>query len=484
MEIPRKVGDKGVVMSMMKQNIHLLTEGREQAVRTGRNVLVSSVQVCGITDVPAFFSYQDARFTGNRFFWSDPGRELTFAGLGSVLTIEADDPERRFQQVEQKWREIAQTCLADGELPEYTGPVLFGGFSFDPVKPQTALWRHFSHARFFVPRVMLTRFRGRTWLTVNKLFTPRGDSADGETDVAVPDALADTDTDNDNVSPGLIYKEEIAPQEWMDAVEQAAASIRDGHLEKVVLAREIRLVAGKPFRAADIIRRLLREQDNTYVFAIEHGPACFLGATPERLVQSSGGRLQTFSLAGSIARGRTETEDRKLGERLFHDGKNLHEHALAVKMIEQAMAQLCVNVQVPPSPRLHKLKDIQHLLTPIAGQARNGVTLLQAVEVLHPTPALGGMPRAAAMEAIRALERLDRGWYAAPIGWIDRKMNGEFAAAIRSGLIRGNEASLFAGCGIVGNSDPVSEYQETALKFRPMLSALGALPAADAKGGP
>src|SRR5690606_11940306 len=127
------------------------------------------------------------------------------------------------------------------------------------------------------------------------------------------------------------------------------------------------------------------------------------------------------------------------------------------------------------APLLHKLKDIQHLLTPIEGDARGDVSLFDVVEALHPTPALGGMPKTDALAMIRGMESMDRGWYAAPIGWIDWRMDGEFAAAIRSALLAGNEAVLFAGCGIVGDSDPDAELTETRLKFRPMLSALGAL---------
>src|SRR5690606_446759 len=154
--------------------------------------------------------------------------------------------------------------------------------------------------------------------------------------------------------------------------------------------------------------------------------------------------------------------------------KNLHEHKLAVDMIKSAMQELCEQVEAPDAPIIRKLEDIQHLATPIRGVVKEGVTLLQAVEALHPTPALGGMPRESAIEAIRRLEHMDRGWYAAPIGWMNVSLEGEFAAAIRSALLVHEKAYLFAGCGIVGDSNPLSEYNETALKFRPMLKALQA----------
>jgi len=443
-------------------------------------VLVSTVFEVRRMHLPSLFSYDLARFSGNRFFWSEPGRRLAYAGIGCALQIEADDAAQRYRQVELKWREVTDGCIVHGEAPEHTGPHLFGGFSFDPLNETSEEWQSYPHTRFILPEIMWTEYDGRTWVTLNRMISldeaqENNDSA-WEEHLRIIDQLSGASVD-DPVSAVAehIYKEEIAPTEWMNAVERAAAAIRAGQMRKVVLARQMKLYADRPFDVREILERLLREQNNTYVFAIESGSDCFVGATPERLIESKDGQFRTLSLAGTIGRGKTEEEDRRYGEFLFHDEKNLHEHALAVEMIRDAMLELCENVEMPDAPILYRLKDVQHLLTPISGRAREGVTLLQAIEALHPTPALGGMPREAAIEAIRELERMDRGWYAAPIGWVNQRMDGEFAAAIRSALVRGKEASLYAGCGIVGDSVAMSEYQETALKFRPMLSALGAL---------
>ena len=430
--------------------------------------------------LPSLFSYDLARFSGNRFFWSEPGRRLAYAGIGCALQIEADDAAQRYRQVELKWREVTDGCIVHGEAPEHTGPHLFGGFSFDPLNETSEEWQSYPHTRFILPEIMWTEYDGRTWVTLNRMISldeaqENNDSA-WEEHLRIIDQLSGASVDDPaSAVAEHIYKEEIAPTEWMNAVERAAAAIRAGQMRKVVLARQMKLYADRPFDVREILERLLREQNNTYVFAIESGSDCFVGATPERLIESKDGQFRTLSLAGTIGRGKTEEEDRRYGEFLFHDEKNLHEHALAVEMIRDAMLELCENVEMPDAPILYRLKDVQHLLTPISGRAREGVTLLQAIEALHPTPALGGMPREAAIEAIRELERMDRGWYAAPIGWVNQRMDGEFAAAIRSALVRGKEASLYAGCGIVGDSVAMSEYQETALKFRPMLSALGAL---------
>jgi menaquinone-specific isochorismate synthase len=168
-------------------------------------------------------------------------------------------------------------------------------------------------------------------------------------------------------------------------------------------------------------------------------------------------------------------DDKLLGDSLLNDDKNLIEHQYVVDMIKSAMEDTCSEVVIPQHPRLLKLKHIQHLYTPVKGRINQESSLLSLVERLHPTPALGGFPKEKAVEKIREVEDLDRGFYAGPLGWFDHQGNGEFAVAIRSGLIQGNEASLFAGCGVVGDSLSDLEFEETKIKFKPMLSALGGL---------
>lgn len=449
----------------------LIEEGKAQAMRTGRAVLISSVTEID-ADPLAFFSWNEPRFAGKRFFWSDPGNHMTFVGLGRVATCEPAEQDNRFQEIERQWRQIAGNALVSAEAPACAGPLFFGGFSFDPEKPRTELWERFPHARFVVPEWMLTVEKGKSWLTVNRLVTPESEFDDSDL-LDIPQRFVRPEI----AAPaeGTLHQEEIDPAGWLRSVEEATDIVRSGTLKKIVLARELRLYADRPFDAAQVLARLYGVLSNTFVFAMEEGDHCLIGATPERIIQAKGSEFVTTCLAGSIARGRTEAEDQTIGRSLLQDRKNMHEHALTVQLIGETMRRLCTWVDMPDQPKLYKLKDIQHLYTPVVGRAKEGVTILQVLEALHPTPALGGLPQRESVEAIRRLEQLDRGWYAAPIGWINRRMDGEFAAAIRSALLRGKEASLFAGCGIVEDSQPLSEYQETALKFKPMLAALGAV---------
>lgn len=450
----------------------LVHAGKIQSQHTKKNVLISSVTRINMTDPIDFYEAGSGMYSGNRFFWVDAKRNITFVGLGLAMKYVPSGISNRYQSVNNAWQEILKHAIVTEDAPEHAGPIFFGGFSFDPENKRTKLWSHFPQTLFMIPQYMLTVTNDTAWLTTNQLITPDGDHNE-HMDVHPPQHLL-SPAPFKRKTVTVWHKEEIHPSDWLTAVEQAAKRVQQQHLDKVVLARELRLYARDSFAAAPVIERLILDQPDSYIFAFEQGDDCFIGATPERLIKKKGIQFLSTSLAGSIARSDTETEDTALGQALLKDGKNLLEHSLAVQMIKEAMGEVCENVQVHDHPILYRLKDIQHLYTPVTGQAKPGASILQAVEALHPTPALGGFPQREAVQLIRELEHLDRGWYAAPLGWINRHQNGEFAVAIRSGLLQGNEASLFAGCGIVGDSIPLDEYQETKLKFRPMLSALRA----------
>jgi isochorismate synthase len=180
-----------------------------------------------------------------------------------------------------------------------------------------------------------------------------------------------------------------------------------------------------------------------------------------------------MALAGTVRRGETELEDAQFGTELLQSEKNINEHVIVVTMVQKALEKHCKNVRVSATPRLLKLKNVQHLQTPISGDLIPGRSILDVLSELHPTPAVGGFPREAALEEIRKVEQLDRGWYAGPLGWIGASGHGEFAVALRSGLVENKKATLFAGCGIVSSSDPQIEYEESWWKFQVMLRGLG-----------
>jgi isochorismate synthase len=202
------------------------------------------------------------------------------------------------------------------------------------------------------------------------------------------------------------------------------------------------------------------------------GGKTFLGATPELLARVERGELFSVALAGSVGRGKTPAEAESLAAELLASTKDRHEHALVVGAIRHGLEPLTAQLDIPNVPGIRRLANIQHLETPIRGKLAAGCGALDVVAALHPTPALGGVPRQPALEFIAANEPTARGWYAAPIGWLDAEGNGTFAVAIRSALVDGDRALLYAGAGIVDGSDPAKEWQETELKFKPLMDAL------------
>jgi isochorismate synthase len=260
--------------------------------------------------------------------------------------------------------------------------------------------------------------------------------------------------------------------DWRATVARAIRQIRCGLMEKVVLARAVRLEADGTLDVPAALTRLSETYPSCTIFAIARRERTFMGATPERLVRLERGQLQATCLAGSSRRGANLEEDLRLGWDLLTSEKDLGEHAVVVRVLSEALGDLCERMTAPKQPRLLTVANIHHLFTPVCGVLAEGKTLLDAVERLHPTPAVGGAPREPALRFIRECEELDRGWYAAPVGWLDREGEGEFAVALRSALVDERQATLFAGCGVVADSDPVQEYAESRVKLHAMLAAL------------
>ncbi len=452
---------------------HLLHEGVRQAQHQNRSILVSLSERIWPLDAIELF-HRSRLHTTDRFFLAQPDEDFVLVGLGIAQAIDAVE-ESRFRQIGNAWRHILAGAIVEGPrgLPG-VGPTLLGGFSFDTQGAKSQLWQNYPNGRMVLPALQFTFSGGEAWLTCNVIVGPESD-ANAESDAL--GALYDT-----LLTPETIHKNGIVPQitqmelrntaEWQAEVAAIADTIRHGDLEKVVLARAVRLQSSHEFKPAYALRRLVKDYVGCFVFAIAHGDQCFLGATPERLVRLRNHELKTMSLAGSIRRGQTEEEDRQLGQALLASQKDRGEHAVVVRALMDALHESCQWIKASPEPSLLKLGNVQHLCTPIMARLRPDHTLLEVVERLHPTPAVGGWPREAALALIREREGLDRGWYAAPIGWLNWSGDGEFAVALRSALVSGNEATLFAGCGIVADSDPEREYAESCLKLKPMLSAL------------
>lgn len=447
---------------------------RQRARKLGRPVLVSVTTRVRPRDPLALFA-RGLGVTHNRLFWSVPSAGLAVTGLGAAWSFEARGPER-FAAAAAAWRDlIAEACIAADPALPFSGPMAAVGFSFDPERPASGLWAGYPDGLLLLPRLILARVGDTASMTVNGLVGPETSSIDLHLSAARRlRALLGRGWRPPRMPEGVTLEDALPPGVWRAIVADAVADVRAGRLEKVVLAREVRARSARPFNPAAALEALRQAYPETFVFAVARGGSTFLGASPERLVGLKDGMVRASALAGSIGRGATPEEDAALGQALLTSAKDRHEHAVVVRRIVAHLADLCEDVNAPAAPELMRLRNVQHLFTPVTGRIRPGYTIFDLVERLHPTPALGGQPREAALAWIRARERLDRGWYGAPVGWVDARGQGEFAVAIRCALVKGCEAALFAGCGIVAASDPAREEQETAIKLRVMLEALGA----------
>ena len=453
----------------------LLAEGLQLARERGRPVLVSVVLRAPQHDPLAFFE-QGARLADERLFWAAPSADYVIAGVDAAWSV-ARTGEQRFSAAAAAWRELCAGALLDDPFGAIaTGPLLLGGFAFDPLRPATELWAGFPDGLLVLPRYMLTAADGASWLTINAVLTPESVLAAEAAKALRVYELFDYEAGDVSERPASQQRaaEDVpAADAWQAIVREVEQHLRRGELGKVVLARQYRVQGRALFNPARVLARLRAGYADCFLFAVARGDRCFLGASPERLVRLRHENVRATCLAGSIARGATPELDQQLGDELLASKKDRAEHEFVVRAIIDNLAEVCGDRLSTGPLSLMKLRNVQHLFTPIVGRVAKGRNILDLVERLHPTPAMGGTPRDAAMAMIREVEGMDRGWYAAPVGWIDARGEGEFAVAIRSALLRGSQAVLFAGCGIVAGSDPEREYAESSLKLRPILSALG-----------
>jgi len=377
-------------------------------------------------------------------------------GWGEAARISIPAGEDRFTAGEKWLTEFFEGADVTDEvgLPG-CGPVAFGSFTFDPTSDGSVL---------VVPSVIIGRGAGRSWLTTI------GDRQVSQEPVRPTRAPADLRWHDGSLT---------APQ-WERAVSSAVASIQAGDLRKVVLARDLYAVASDEIDARVLLARLAERYPDCWTFSC----AGLVGATPELYIRREGAAVSSLVLAGTTRRGGSDAEDARLGAALLASAKDVEEHRYAVADVRKALSPFCDRLDIDAEPSLLRLANVQHLATHVTGRlaatqvpGTGGVlgehaSSLALAAALHPTAAVGGTPSGTAMELIRELEGMDRGRYAAPVGWVDANGNGEWGIALRSAELDGRRARLFAGCGIVADSDPVAELAEAQNKFRAMQDAL------------
>ncbi len=442
---------------------------RERARDLPPGRLIAMAEAVPRADPLALFAAAD----GERAFWRQPADALALTAVGRAAAV-GEEGDGAIPATRAAWRALIADASADAppDLPLRL-PLAVGGFAFDAARPADPVWQGLPRASLVFPALALVVAEDRAWLVVQAVV---GRAIDPAALAAVGrlSAAATATTAAAVPLPTILRVTDLPDRTaWRAAVEDTVAVIRTGALRKLVLARSRRLEAAGAWDAAAVLTRLGPRFPDAIHFAFSRGAAAFLGATPEQLIALRHGEIRTAAIAGSAPRAADPDTDAALGRALLADAKEQQEHACVVDALRAGLAPVVTRLDVAPEPALLRLPHVHHLCTPVRATPRPGQDVLDLVARLHPTPAVGGLPVADSLARLRSLEPFGRGWYAGPVGWVDAAGEGEFAVAIRSALLRGTTADLFAGCGIMAASDPEREYEESCWKFRAMEEALG-----------
>ncbi len=358
-------------------------------------------------------------------------------------------------------RLTSREAIAGGAPP----PRFWGGLAFAPGTAARGAWKDFGDAFFFLPRLAYWHTGNRAWLQV----------AGDEEASALADAahkacakLARTSHDSRQELRRPEYRARAGDIEmWRKQVADILAAIAAGEVSKVVAARCSVITLPAAPSITDVLRALKNESCNAWRFALTLKGSTFFGATPEMLVARRGARVEAEAMAGTLDKSAGRPQD------LLASSKDRDEHQFVVQGVLDTLAPLCTQLKAPPEPDVRELPQLYHLASTVRGELEHPFHVLEVCEKLHPTPATGGTPRNAALARILASEPIARGWYGAPLGWFDASGDGELVVALRSGLVSGNRAYVYAGAGIVVGSNAEDEFAETQLKQRTVLRALG-----------
>jgi isochorismate synthase len=452
-----------------------LREGAERASRSGRRTLVSATVAIEPIDVAA--TVFASRLASDRWFcWEQPDRDFALGALG--IAYEATSRgESRFEDVARSCVRLRDGALVEAPsgLPPGAGAVWTGGFAFDPEGGAEAQWSSFPPAVMALPELSICRQGGKAFLTANLVVAPGREV--GQAVARLAGRVAGLRTAPlPLIDPHPTGRPRIRsahpPGEFERAVAAATDRIARGELSKVVLAREVCVTATAAHDPAAVFGALREVFPSCFCFCCGTPEAAFLGASPELLVRRSGAAASSVALAGSTRRSSDPSVDDHLGEQLLRSDKDRREQRIVAERIVRALRPHSVWVEAASEPEVVKVANIQHLATPVIAQLAESHSAVELAGLLHPTPAVGGEPWGAARGAIAALEGMDRGWYAGPVGWMDATEDGEFCVALRSALLRDRDAHLYAGVGVVAGSDPAAELAETEVKLGALLPLL------------
>ncbi|EAZ89123.1 isochorismate synthase [Crocosphaera chwakensis] len=449
--------------------------------RKKQSIIVSLSQITPKIDPLSILAFLNCEKINNfskdeiYFYWENQGKTEAILGYGVTESCQLNTSDRFIKSQNFVKNCFEKIVKINEHHSSNSFPHIFCGFTFFSETNQLEF--PFSSAFTFLPKLQVIKQKRNSLLIFNLLI-------DSKTDIKKLAYQTSTNIkliSQIKIDPKISNLEkksiETTPkfqmiQGFESSVASALKSIEAKHFQKLVLANALDLTNSQEFSIIECLKNLRKYYPDCYIFAINNGKNnCFVGASPERLINLKNRQLLTDALAGSTSRGKTKLEDYYLAQKLLKSSKERREHQVVIEFIVQRLINLGLIPQISPLKVL-KLSNIQHLWTPIYTQLNANIHPLEIVAKLHPTPAVSGFPTGITCQEIKHYETFERGFYAAPLGWIDYNNNSEFIVGIRSALISGNHARLYAGAGIVEGSQPEQELAEIKLKFQGLLKAL------------
>ena len=422
------------------------------------------------------FSQQFLGTTERVFFWEVPEENTRILSIGSVETCRVSGDER-FSRMDQFFDATNRKIQSLNGSPERDLPRYVVAASFFTTINQ-GMWDGFSPGLCYLPRLILKsehhQISGALYFTTDDLdeFSDLSSRIDSFFTLEAPLKKSPADEEFTNFELHLNGEK----RDWLSTVNTCLDIIQRKQIHKVVLGTSMYVRTDEKVSPVPVLRNLRATYPSciNYFYQETNGKT-FLGATPEWLMRIRNSKLYCDALAGSAPRHHDLTVDKELGDSLLKSPKNLHEHQFVVNHLKQELKPFATSIENDELPVLQKLPNVQHLHTPVTASLYEHASPFAIMKRLHPTPAVGGIPTESALEIIRDIEQFERGYYAGPIGWVQGNGDVDIAVGLRSGLLTNDGLNIFAGAGIVENSDPADEYDELQIKMQPLLSAIGVL---------
>ena len=407
------------------------------------------------------------------FYFEKPDEDFSFLGIDEIITI-SENGDKRFAATDKKIKELKNNFINNWDsISLQNKPLFVGGMKFY-VEHTDEDWKDFSDSIWSIPELTIIKNKNDFFILFNFIYN----SALSEDNLTekfrsklenIIKPLEEKIPENIKINKlsGASPKDR---KKWKNLVNSCLENIYNNKIDKIVISRRIEMILSGELNLDYVINHFREKYRECYLFIFHRGKSSFFGATPERLVKFCDGALQIEALAGSASRGKTEEEDLLLEKKLLSNDKDIKEHDFVVNHIKDSISAQVEELTIEKIHSIKKLNNIQHISTSVSAKMNLNNTLLNIIKELFPTPAVCGIPKEVSLSLIKKLENYYRGLYSGIIGWFNFNDEGEFAVAIRSALTYSNKLIAFAGSGIVDKSDPDSEYEETELKLKPILS--------------